>query len=414
MAREIRIDIVGDSSRFTKATGDAEQSSTELKSTWERLQAGVDELGNSFDTMAAKMEGDADGVFDVDDAFGNLERTLIGVNDVLGVAAEQFGVNLGPFQDYSKAAADVAGGMEGIIAGGGALITQLKNVVPAIVPAVATTWTYVTALTAQAAAMIAANAPILLIIGAVALLAAGIVLLVKNWDTITEKVPILGTAVEAVKDTVIAAKDLIVGGLQAVPDWLKAHWPEVAVLISGPFAPIVLLATDAFGIRSKTIEALNGLISDVKGLYDSVISAGKGLGSSLIDGLKDGLSAATGFAGDVGQAVLSAVRAVVNNVIDDINSKLQFKIAIPGAPDINVNAPDIPRLALGGIVTRPTLAVIGEAGPEAVIPLNRANQALGGTEVHIHGDVYARDPGEQALATGDLNFLTALRARGMG
>ena len=31
-------------------------------------------------------------------------------------------------------------------------------------------------------------------------------------------------------------------------------------------------------------------------------------------------------------------------------------------------------MAEGGIVTRPTHAIIGEAGPEAVIPLNRTQQ----------------------------------------
>jgi hypothetical protein len=32
---------------------------------------------------------------------------------------------------------------------------------------------------------------------------------------------------------------------------------------------------------------------------------------------------------------------------------------------------DVPALAKGGIVRRPTLALIGEAGPEAVVPLSR-------------------------------------------
>ena len=34
---------------------------------------------------------------------------------------------------------------------------------------------------------------------------------------------------------------------------------------------------------------------------------------------------------------------------------------------------DVPKLAAGGIVSRPTLALIGEAGPEAVIPLRGGN-----------------------------------------
>jgi hypothetical protein len=52
----------------------------------------------------------------------------------------------------------------------------------------------------------------------------------------------------------------------------------------------------------------------------------------------------------------------------------------------------------GGIVTRPTNAIIGEAGPEAIIPLNRAG-AMGGQPIHIHfhGDVYGMDDFERKV-----------------
>src|SRR5690606_17465374 len=45
-----------------------------------------------------------------------------------------------------------------------------------------------------------------------------------------------------------------------------------------------------------------------------------------------------------------------------------------------VSPPRVPAMASGGIVTRPTLALIGEAGPEAVVPLDRG---IGGVHVHI-------------------------------
>jgi hypothetical protein len=44
---------------------------------------------------------------------------------------------------------------------------------------------------------------------------------------------------------------------------------------------------------------------------------------------------------------------------------------------------DPPPLAAGGIVTSPTLALIGERGPEAVIPLNNRG-SIGGGDIHIH------------------------------
>lgn len=61
------------------------------------------------------------------------------------------------------------------------------------------------------------------------------------------------------------------------------------------------------------------------------------------------------------------------------------------------NVPTIPMLAAGGVVTSATLAVIGEAGPEAVIPLSKLSQIMGdkprgsGGPVTIH--IYeATDP----------------------
>jgi phage-related minor tail protein len=45
----------------------------------------------------------------------------------------------------------------------------------------------------------------------------------------------------------------------------------------------------------------------------------------------------------------------------------------------------LPRLADGGIVTSPTLALIGEAGPEAVIPLSRGGMGAGGITVNVMG-----------------------------
>ena len=44
----------------------------------------------------------------------------------------------------------------------------------------------------------------------------------------------------------------------------------------------------------------------------------------------------------------------------------------------------VPAMAAGGIVTGPTLALIGEAGPEAVIPLDRMGSMGGGITVHVN------------------------------
>jgi hypothetical protein len=45
----------------------------------------------------------------------------------------------------------------------------------------------------------------------------------------------------------------------------------------------------------------------------------------------------------------------------------------------------IPAMANGGIVTGPTLALIGEAGPEAVVPLSDMGKMGGNVTVNING-----------------------------
>jgi hypothetical protein len=52
----------------------------------------------------------------------------------------------------------------------------------------------------------------------------------------------------------------------------------------------------------------------------------------------------------------------------------------------------IPMLASGGIVTGPTLAMVGEGGgPEAVIPLDRLNSFMGGGNINVTGRIQGQD-----------------------
>jgi ElaB/YqjD/DUF883 family membrane-anchored ribosome-binding protein len=56
-----------------------------------------------------------------------------------------------------------------------------------------------------------------------------------------------------------------------------------------------------------------------------------------------------------------------------------------GAGGANPAGLDYKAMATGGIVTSPTMALIGEAGPEAVIPLNKMGGMGGGITVNVNG-----------------------------
>jgi phage-related protein len=123
------------------------------------------------------------------------------------------------------------------------------------------------------------------------------------------------------------------------------------------------------------------LVKKIPGLFMSLIktaaSSGRDMGSALIDGIVEMLSGLGQKASIVGKQLANGIIDFLNkSIIDRINRLLEFEIDF-GLFKQTVNAPDIPhipKLADGGIVTKPTLAVIGEAGPEAVIPLSQVDR----------------------------------------
>ena len=86
--------------------------------------------------------------------------------------------------------------------------------------------------------------------------------------------------------------------------------------------------------------------------------------------------------------LLEGVKFVFNKVIDKINDFINkvndgLGFSFFGIDIDPPNIPNLPRLARGGIVTQPTTALIGERGPEAVIPLSRAGGNLGQTNISL-------------------------------
>jgi hypothetical protein len=92
-------------------------------------------------------------------------------------------------------------------------------------------------------------------------------------------------------------------------------------------------------------------------------------------------------------------------------NKINFKVPdwVPGigGKGFDVNLPTIPMLANGGIVSGPTLAMIGEAGPEAVVPLGRGMGMGMNVSVYVSGSVIT----EKDLAVKVRNEIAQLMRR---
>ena len=151
------------------------------------------------------------------------------------------------------------------------------------------------------------------------------------------------------------------------------------------------------------------LVPKIPGLFFSLIatmvSLGGRLGGDLITALVDALKGLGSKGLEVGKAFANGIiRFINNNVIKRINDLLDFTISLPFGASFRVNPPDIkgiPELASGGITTGPTLALIGESGREAVIPLSRANEfGLGGVAgANITINMPAGTDGEELVRT---------------
>ena len=157
-----------------------------------------------------------------------------------------------------------------------------------------------------------------------------------------------------------------------------------------------------FDIAPDVLKGLGGLLASLGGWVidtgiPSLVRAGLDLGGGLIDGLLSALGATLSGLGGIAKNIVNAVIRLFNvEVIGRIND-FELKFGPIGIPKLDI--PPIPELADGGVVTRPTLALIGEAGPEAVVPLSRGGSGGGGFggDTHITVNMPAGANGDDVV-----------------
>jgi len=246
-------------------------------------------------------------------------------------------------------------------------------------------------------------------------------LLDEGLPMLVEKLVELGNAfVEWIKPNIVPMLKKLGELLLAIVDWIVTEAvPKIAaqaVKLAGALLGWVaeLLPEVLFGLGNFVVD----LVKKIPGLFVSLVSTmwnvGTSLGGALLGALIDALKGLGEKGLAVGKSFANGIIGFINrNVIKKINDLLDFTISV-GPISYRVNPPDIPPIpelmANGGIVTGPTLAMIGEAGPEAVIPLSRGAQygvgpaGSGGPVVNI--TVTSADPQEvvKALQRYTRNF----------
>ena len=152
--------------------------------------------------------------------------------------------------------------------------------------------------------------------------------------------------------------------------WFGERWNDVTSALSSVSNWFGEMFTNAYNAVKDAFSSIgdffSGVWETVKGIF---VNAGQMVGEAVGGAFKSAVN-----------AVLGTIENVVNGFIGMINGVLDVVRNLPGLGWIgSVSTVSLPRLARGGIVDSPTIAMIGEAGKEAVVPLENTGfiQTLG-------------------------------------
>lgn len=191
---------------------------------------------------------------------------------------------------------------------------------------------------------------------------------------------VFSTAVEWFNGTIIMPiVGFVMGGIEKIKLVVAGvvDWVNVTII-----TPIASFFT---GLWDTLVNGVSSAIEQIKAVWEGIknwinafiVMPIAGFFGKLWSGVKkgaeslgDGIGKVMSTIGGLVKAPINSIIDAINGVIDSINS-LTVPDWVPGIGGSHTNFGHIPRLAQGGLVSGATNAIIGEAGAEAVIPLER-------------------------------------------
>lgn len=200
----------------------------------------------------------------------------------------------------------------------------------------------------------------------------------ERWNDITTA---LAGVAKWFGDMFQKAWDGLTGIFANIGTWFGERWNDVTTALANVatwFGSIFKTAFEAVKNAFSTIGSFfSGVWTTVKNIF---VNAGQMVGSAVGGAFKSAVN-----------AVLGTIENVVNGFVGMINGVIGMINKIPGVSLGSIGYVSLPRLARGGIVDSPTVAMIGEAGKEVVMPLENTGflqtmgRIVGGAVVNALG-----------------------------
>jgi hypothetical protein len=142
--------------------------------------------------------------------------------------------------------------------------------------------------------------------------------------------------------------------------WFGQRWSDVTYALSNVAGWFGSIFGQAYSAVQNAFSSIGSFFSGIWNTVQSIfVNAGQAVGDAV----------GGAFRGAV-NAVLGTIENIVNGFIDMINDAISVINSLPLPFSLGyIGGVYLPRLARGGIVDSPTVAMIGEAGKEAVVPL---------------------------------------------
>lgn len=323
-------------------------------------------------------------------SFDNIINAISVVQKHMGIAgtsAEEAAHTIqGSFKSMKSAAKDLIAGLTDPSADLGQLLDNFVNtvvgtgngdgVIANLEPAIERTLTSIATIIEKGVPKLAEMLPGLLEKTLPGIATAAVAVITAITKVLPTLAPVLADGLSVLVQELVPYLPQIIGSLvQALVVFFIEGWKHTFEMYGEFLAPIIDKITTAFTTGISFIQ--KNLLILATWVRTNVLNPISAFINGFWNGIKTGAQALANGIRTIFGTIVGFIKAPINAIIDGVN-KILGKINGITIPDwvpviggSHTSFATIPKLAQGGIATRATGAMIGEAGAEAVIPLER-------------------------------------------
>lgn len=200
---------------------------------------------------------------------------------------------------------------------------------------------------------------------------------------------VLGTIGDAIALVIDLISEILVA-MKPVVDFIVSVFIAVVKALKDALEGMGIGLKDFFGgirdVIKGIVEVIQGILTGdfrkighgLLSIFAGVLNAISGVVETVVNAITSGINLGIRFVWKLLSSFVNGILSGVNKVLDFIGTRTiswQMSVESPQIPRLSIPRVEVPAFASGGVVTGPTMGILGEAGrDEAVIPLDNSPQ----------------------------------------